>query len=193
MGVAEAGSRLLRIFELADLSGESGPLAFDKPSGRFGRALPGRLGRSRRGGSGLDVVAASVPGEEPPAGVLYATEVLLLDSARWKRFSTVSTTGSAARSASSEPSSSQTGSVDAERHSERRCVSGSCRAADQPSVSGIKLVGGFASKGFRLRRRFMGAVRCRSVRYRPAGVTRSRHTAFATRSPSRNALRLEVP
>jgi hypothetical protein len=81
VGLDEVGSRLLRSFELADLSGKTGPLAFEKPSVRFGRALPGTLGHFERCGTGLDVLAASVPGEEPTAGVLDAPGVLLVDSA----------------------------------------------------------------------------------------------------------------
>jgi hypothetical protein len=82
MAFDEVGSRLLRILELADLSREPGLLAFEGLSVRFGRALPGTLGRLQRGGAGLEVFAASMPSEEPTVGVLGATEVLLVDSAR---------------------------------------------------------------------------------------------------------------
>jgi len=82
MGLDEVGSRLLRSFELADLGGEPGPLAFEKPSVRFGRTLPGTLGHLERCGTGLEVSAASVPTEEPTAGILGAAEVLLVDSPR---------------------------------------------------------------------------------------------------------------
>ena len=82
VGLDEVGSRLLRIFELADPSGEPGPLAFEKPGVRFGRALPGTLGCLERCGTGLEVFAASVPGEEPTVGILDAAEVLLVGSAR---------------------------------------------------------------------------------------------------------------
>jgi hypothetical protein len=82
MALDEVGSGLLRVFELADLSGKTGPLAFEKPSVRFGRALPGTLGRLQPGAIGLDVLAASMSGEDSAAGILDATEVLLVDSAR---------------------------------------------------------------------------------------------------------------
>jgi hypothetical protein len=83
VGLDEVGSRLLRIFELADPSGEPGPLAFEKPNVRFGRALPGTLGHLEHCGTGPNVVAASVPGEEPlTAGMLDVTGVVLVDSAR---------------------------------------------------------------------------------------------------------------
>jgi hypothetical protein len=48
VGLDEVGSGLSRILELADLSGEPGPRAFEKPSVRFGRALPGTLGLLER-------------------------------------------------------------------------------------------------------------------------------------------------
>jgi len=82
MAFDEVGSRLLRILELADLSREPGLLAFEGLSVRFGRALPGTLGRLQRRATGPEVFAASVPGEKPAVGVLGATEVLLVDSAR---------------------------------------------------------------------------------------------------------------
>jgi len=82
MALDEIGSGLLRVFELTDLSGKTRPLAFEKPSVRFGRALPGTLGRLQPGATGLDVRAASMPDEESAAGILDATEVLLVDSAR---------------------------------------------------------------------------------------------------------------
>jgi hypothetical protein len=82
MGLDEVGSRLLRSFELAALGGEPGPLVFEKPSVRFGRTLPGTLGHLERCGTGLKVSAASVPTEEPMAGILGAAEVLLVDSPR---------------------------------------------------------------------------------------------------------------
>jgi hypothetical protein len=62
--------------------GEPGPLVFEKPSVRFGRTLPGTLGHLERCGTGLKVSAASVPTEEPMAGILGAAEVLLVDSPR---------------------------------------------------------------------------------------------------------------
>jgi hypothetical protein len=40
------------------------------------------LGRLQPGGTGFDVLAASMPDEESAAGILDATEVLLVDSAR---------------------------------------------------------------------------------------------------------------
>ena len=82
MGLDEVSSGLLGIFELTDVSGKTGPLAFEKPSVRFGRALPGTLGRLQPGGAGPEAFAASVLGEKPAVGVLGATEVLLVDSAR---------------------------------------------------------------------------------------------------------------
>jgi hypothetical protein len=82
MALDEVGSGSLRVFELTDLSGKTGPLAFEKPSVRFGRALPGTLGCLQRGGTGLEVIAAPVPGEESTVGILDAAEVLLVDSAR---------------------------------------------------------------------------------------------------------------
>ncbi len=82
MALDELGSRLLRIFELADLSGEPGQRAFEKPIVRFGRAPPGMLSRLQGGGTGLETFAAAVPGDESAVGVLGATEVLLVYSAR---------------------------------------------------------------------------------------------------------------
>jgi hypothetical protein len=82
VGLDEVGSGFLRIFELADLSGEPGPLAFEKLSVRFGRALPATLGHLERGGTGLEVFAAAMLGEEPTAAILGTTAVLLVDSAR---------------------------------------------------------------------------------------------------------------
>jgi hypothetical protein len=82
VGLDEVPPRLLCTFELSDVGGEPGPRAFEKPSARFRRALPSMLGRLQRGGTGRDLVAASMPGEESTAGILDATEVLLLCSAR---------------------------------------------------------------------------------------------------------------
>ena len=77
----EVGSGLLRIFELADLSSEPGPLALEKPSVRFGCLLPGTFGCLQRGGAALETLTAAVPGEEPTAGILGSAEVLLVGSA----------------------------------------------------------------------------------------------------------------
>jgi hypothetical protein len=83
VGLDEVSSCFLRVFELTDLSGEPGPLAFEKPNVRFGRALPGTLGHFEHFGTGLDVVPASVPGEDPlTAGILGTSAVLLVDSPR---------------------------------------------------------------------------------------------------------------
>jgi hypothetical protein len=60
VGLNEVRSRLLRIFEVAALSGGPGPLAFEEPSVKLGRALSGKLGQLQRGGTGLEVFAASV-------------------------------------------------------------------------------------------------------------------------------------
>ena len=44
--------------------------------------MPGTLGRLQGGGTGLEVIAASVPGEESTAGILNAAEDLFVSSAR---------------------------------------------------------------------------------------------------------------
>ena len=62
MALDEFGSGSVHVFELTDLSGKTGPLAFKKPSVRFGRALLGTLGRLQGGGTGLEVIATPVPG-----------------------------------------------------------------------------------------------------------------------------------
>jgi hypothetical protein len=82
MGPDEVGSGFLGIFELTDLSGKTGPLAFEKPSVRFGRALPGTLGRLQPGGAGLEVIAAPVSSKESTVGILDAAEVLFVGAAR---------------------------------------------------------------------------------------------------------------
>ena len=65
----------------ADLSGEPGSLALEKPSVRFGCLLPGTFGCLQRGSAALETFAAAVPGEEPKAGILGTPEVLLVSSA----------------------------------------------------------------------------------------------------------------
>jgi hypothetical protein len=82
MALDEFGSGSVHVFELTDLSGKTGPLAFKKPSVRFGRALPGTLGRLQGGGTGLEVIATPVPGEEPTVWILDAAEDLFVSSAR---------------------------------------------------------------------------------------------------------------
>ena len=82
MAFDEVGSRLLRILELADLSREPELLAFEGLSVMFGRALPGTLGRLQGGGTGLEVIATPVPGEEPTVWILDAAEDLFVSSAR---------------------------------------------------------------------------------------------------------------
>jgi len=82
MALDEVGSGLLGIFELTDLSGRTGPLTFEKPSVRSGRALPGMLRRLQPGGTGLEVVAAAVPEEESAVRVLDTAAVLFMSSAR---------------------------------------------------------------------------------------------------------------
>ena len=82
MGLDEVGFRLSGIFELANLSGKTGPLAFEKSTVRFGRALPGAFSRLQRGGTGRDVLAAPVPGKDSTVGILDATEVVFVGSAR---------------------------------------------------------------------------------------------------------------
>jgi len=76
----EVGSGLFPIFEFADLRSEPGPLVLEKPSVRFGCLLPGTFGCLQRGGAGVEVLTAAVPGEEPTVGVLGSAEVLRLDS-----------------------------------------------------------------------------------------------------------------
>ena len=60
---------------------EPGPLAFEKPSIGFGRVLPGMLSRLQGGSTGLEIIAASVPGEESTVGILDAAEVPFVASA----------------------------------------------------------------------------------------------------------------
>jgi hypothetical protein len=73
MGLDEVGTGLLRVFELTDLSGKTGPLAFEKPSVRFGRALPGTLGRLQPGGTGLEDIAGSGVGRGVHGGAAAAS------------------------------------------------------------------------------------------------------------------------
>ena len=82
VGLDELGSCPLRSFELARVVAEPGPLAFEKPGIGFGRLLPSTLSRLQGGDTGRETCAAPVPGEEPTIGILDATEVLLVDSAR---------------------------------------------------------------------------------------------------------------
>ena len=51
-----------RTFELATRAASRGPLVFERPSVRFGCL--------QRGGAGVEVMIAAVPGEEPAAGIL---------------------------------------------------------------------------------------------------------------------------
>ena len=81
MGLDEVGSGLSRVFELDDLSGKTGPLAFEKPIVRFGRALPGTLSGLQGVGAGRETSATAVPGEESTVRILDATEVLFVASA----------------------------------------------------------------------------------------------------------------
>ena len=78
MGPDELGSCSSSIFELADLSGKTGPLAFEEPSVRLDRTLPRTLSRFQPGGTGLEVIAAAVSGKESTVGILDATEDLFL-------------------------------------------------------------------------------------------------------------------
>jgi hypothetical protein len=82
VGLDEVGSRLLGIFELANLSGESEPFAFERPGIEFGRVLPGMLSRSQPGGTGLEVIAVPVSGKESTVGILDAAADLFVGSAR---------------------------------------------------------------------------------------------------------------
>lgn len=68
MAFDEVGSRLLRILELADLNREPGLLAFEGLSVRFGRALPGTIGRLQRRATGPAVFAVSVRARNPRWG-----------------------------------------------------------------------------------------------------------------------------
>ena len=82
MDLDEVGSGLSRIFELTDLSGKTGPLAFEKPSVSFGRALPGTLGRLQPGGTGLELIATAVSAKESKVGILDVAEDLFVGPAR---------------------------------------------------------------------------------------------------------------
>ena len=68
------------IFEVASPGSEPGPLTFEKPSGRFGRLLPGTLGCLQRGGAGVEVSTAAAASEEPAVGIFGTPEVLLVGS-----------------------------------------------------------------------------------------------------------------
>jgi hypothetical protein len=76
----EVDSGLFPIFKLADLSSEPGPLVLEKPSVRFGCLLPGTFGCLQRGGAGVEVLTAAVPGGETKARNLGTAEVLRLGS-----------------------------------------------------------------------------------------------------------------
>ena len=103
VGLDELGSCPLRSFELARVVAEPGPLAFEKPGIGFGRLLPSTLGRLQRRATGPEVFAASVPGEKPAVGVLGATEVLLVDSARDLQVLVTSSDGSVRPSSGAGP------------------------------------------------------------------------------------------
>ena len=78
MGLDELGSCLSSILELTDLSGKTGPLAFEEPSVRLDRTLPRMLSRFQPGGTGLEVIAAAVSGKDSAVGILDAAEDLFV-------------------------------------------------------------------------------------------------------------------
>ena len=82
MGPDELGSCSSSIFELADLSGKTGPFAFEEPSVRLDRTLPRMLSRFQSGGTGLEVIAAAVSGKDSAVGLLGAAEDLFVGIAR---------------------------------------------------------------------------------------------------------------
>jgi hypothetical protein len=82
VGLDELGSCLLHSFELARVTAEPGPLAFEKPAIGFDRVLPSGLSRLQGGSTGLDVIAASAPRQESTVWILDATEVLVVGSTR---------------------------------------------------------------------------------------------------------------
>lgn len=81
VGLDELGSYPLRLFEMARLGDEPGPLALDKPSTGFGRALPGVFSVLQGVSTDPETFVAAVSGKESTVRTLDAAEDLFVDSA----------------------------------------------------------------------------------------------------------------